>query len=68
MPEVLNAFRGGLRYYRAGEMDRALAQFHEALALHPGDAVSAIFAERCEHLKEVGVPEDWNGIWVMKTK
>ena len=68
MPEVLNAFRGGLKYYRAGEMDRALAQFHEALALHPGDAVSAIFAERCEHLKEAGVPEDWNGIWVMKTK
>ena len=35
---------------------------------HPGDPVSAIFAERCAHLKEVGVPEDWNGIWVMKTK
>ncbi len=68
MPEVLNAFRGGLKYYRAGELDRALAQFREALAQNPGDKVSELFIGRCEHLKADGVPKGWDGIWVMKTK
>lgn len=68
MPEVINAFRGGLKYYRNGEFDRAIVQFREALALHPGDRLSEIFAERCEYLKAHPVDGQWDGVWVMKTK
>ncbi|HYC71249.1 MAG TPA: GAF domain-containing protein [Opitutaceae bacterium] len=67
LPEVVNHFRGGLGYYRKGEFDRAIAQFREALALHPGDRLSATYVERCEYLK-AHYPKDWDGVWVMKSK
>jgi len=37
--------------YRKGEFDRAIKQFQEALALHPGDKLSVTYIERCEYLK-----------------
>jgi adenylate cyclase len=67
MPEVITAFRGGLKHYREGAFDRALAQFREALALNPDDTVSQVFVERCEFLKQ-NPQREWEGIWVMKTK
>ncbi len=67
MPEVIGNFRGGLGYYRKGDFDRAIKQFKEALALHPGDKLSQTYIERCEYLK--AHPQDnWDGVWVMKSK
>ena len=68
MPEVINQFRGGLGYYRKGEFDRAIKQFHEALALHPGDKLSTTYIERCEYLKAHPPEGQWDGVWVMKSK
>ena len=68
MPEALNQFRAGLKYYRAGSFDRAIAQFREVLALNPTDRLSETYIERCEHLKNRPVEEKWDGIWVMKSK
>jgi adenylate cyclase len=68
MPEVINVFRGGLKYYRSGEFDRAIAQFREALVLHPGDKLSEIYVQRCDYLKANPVNGEWNGVWVMKGK
>ncbi len=68
LPEVINQFRGGLGYYRKGEFDRAIAQFREALALHPGDKLSQTYIQRCEYLKAHPPGEEWTGVWVMKTK
>lgn len=68
LPEVLNQFRGGLGYYRKGEFDRAIAQFREALALHPGDRLSETYIERCEYLKAHAPGDAWDGVWVMKSK
>lgn len=67
LPEVVNHFRGGLGYYRKGAFDRAIAQFQEALKLHPGDKLSATYVERCEYLKS-HPPANWDGVWVMKSK
>jgi len=67
MPDVLAAFRDGIRFYRGGEFDRAEAQFRHALELNPNDKVSAVFLERCEYLK-AHAEGHWDGIWVMKTK
>lgn len=67
LPEVVGLFRGGLGYYRKGEFDRAIKQFQEALALHPGDRLSATYIERCEYLK-AHPQENWDGVWVMKSK
>ena len=68
LSEVLNQFRGGLKYYRGGEFDRAIKAFQEALALHPGDKLSATYIERCNHLKAHPPGEKWDGVWVMKSK
>ncbi len=68
MPEALNLFRGGLKYYRAGEFDRAIGQFGEALALHPGDKLSEMYVERCQYLKANPVNGPWDGVWVMTGK
>jgi len=68
MPEVLNQFRGGLGYYRKGEFDRAIRQFQEALALHPGDKLSTTYIERCTYLKAHPPEGPWDGVWVMKSK
>ncbi len=68
MPEVLNQFRGGLKYYRSGEFDRAIAQFKEALALHPADKLSETYIKRCDYLKAHPIEGQWDGVWVMKSK
>jgi adenylate cyclase len=68
LPEVIGFFRGGLGYYRKGEFDRAIKQFQEALALHPGDKLSATYIERCEYLKAHPPEGKWEGVWVMKSK
>ncbi len=67
LPETLNQFRGGLVHYRKGDFDRAIAQFQEALKLHPGDKLSTSYIGRCEYLK-AHPPENWEGVWVMKSK
>jgi adenylate cyclase len=68
LPEVINQFRGGLKYYRSGEFDRAINQFREALALHPGDKLSQTYIQRCEYLKAHPPEGKWDGVWVMKSK
>jgi adenylate cyclase len=68
MPEVIHHFRSGLGYYRKGEFDRAIKQFHEALALHPGDKLSSTYIGRCEYLKAHPPEGLWDGVWVMDSK
>ena len=66
--EVLNHFKSGLQYYRAGKWDDAIAAFGEALKLNEDDKLTQMYVERCEHLKADPPGDDWNGIWVMKEK
>src|SRR6266481_3725778 len=65
MPEAINLFRGGLKYYRSGEFDRAIVQFREVLALHSGDKLSETYIQRCDYLKVNPLDGEWNGVWVM---
>ena len=51
-----------------GEFDRAIKQFQEALALHPGDKLSTTYIERCAYLKAHPAEGQWDGVWVMKSK
>src|SRR5262249_3612817 len=48
MVEVLNQFRNGIELYRAGQWDKALRAFQEALRHHPGDKTSQQYVQRCE--------------------
>src|SRR5262249_51050033 len=65
--EAVNYFKGGLTYYRKGEWDKAIRTFGEAATLNPNDKLTPLYIERCEVLK-AAPPENWDGVWVMKTK
>ena len=66
--QVLGHYRDGLELYRASRFQEGLASFEQALALHPGDRLSSLYAERCRHYLEQPPGPDWDGIWVMKEK
>ena len=66
--EVLNAFRYGVKCYRDRRWDDGIKAFRDALELNPRDFVSQMYVERCELLKQSPPAEDWNGVFVMKTK
>ncbi len=68
LPEVVAHFKAGLKYYRAGEFDRAIKQFAGALELNPGDRLSDTYIKRCGHLRDNPPEGVWDGVWVMKSK
>jgi adenylate cyclase len=65
---TLERFSEGLSYYRRRQWDKAIDAFHAALQLNPTDAASAVYVKRCEQLKEFQPPQDWDGVWFMKSK
>jgi len=62
----LKHYADGLEDYFAGRFDRAQQAFERCHSLI-NDPTSDIMARRCRALL-ADPPEDWNGIWVMKTK
>ena len=66
--EAVSFFKGGLGYYRNAEWDKAISAFREALALNPQDALAQIYVGRCDYMKEHPPGDDWDGVYVMKSK
>ena len=66
--EAVNYFKGGLAYYRKGQWDKAVDTFRGAIDLNPLDKLPQIYIDRCEQLKASPPAEDWNGVWIMKSK
>ena len=60
--------RDALSLYRNREWTEALKAFGATLELNPGDKCASLYTERCEILNASGVPEDWDGVWVMESK
>jgi len=65
--DTVNYFNEGVRQYRAGEWDKGIKQFKEALKANGTDQLSQTYIDRCELLKS-DPPKDWNGVWVMTSK
>ncbi len=65
---VLELFAEGRRHYKLMDFGRALECFEKALIEDPSDGPSRVYEERCRHLIENPPPEDWDGVFVMKTK
>jgi len=63
----VNYFNEGVKEYRAGEWDKAIGRFKEAIQANESDKLAQTYIERCEHLK-AEPPDDWNGVWVMTSK
>ncbi|MDQ7797552.1 MAG: CHASE2 domain-containing protein [Candidatus Edwardsbacteria bacterium] len=58
----------GLELYRAKQWDQAEATFRQALEVDPEDGPSQAYIGRCEDFKVLPPPENWDGVFVMKTK
>jgi adenylate cyclase len=64
----VNYFNEGRKHYRAGNWDKAIKSFQEALKANPSDKLATTYIEdRCKFLKKKN-PKDWNGVWVMTSK
>lgn len=68
LSDVLECYKVGLGHYRKREWDKALRSLNEALKLNPADKLSAIYAERAEYMKANPPGDDWDGVWVLKSK
>lgn len=64
--QVLN--HKGKNGFSPEHLIRMEAMAQQALALHPGDRLSALYADRCRHYQEEPPGADWDGIWVMREK
>ncbi|MBI5643742.1 MAG: adenylate/guanylate cyclase domain-containing protein [Deltaproteobacteria bacterium] len=68
LKETIEVFEAGLKAYRAKAWSMAEEYFRNTLELRPADGPSKIFLARIPLLRASELPEDWDGVFVMKTK
>jgi len=66
--KVLDLFDQGRREYKLMNFEQAKTIFAQALQVDPEDGPSKIYFQRCKHYMENPPSEDWDGVFVMKTK
>ncbi|MBF95014.1 MAG: adenylate/guanylate cyclase domain-containing protein [Myxococcales bacterium] len=65
---VLQLFEVGMDCYKSQLWDDARQAFQQAVGLNPADKVSQLYLDRCHAFISSPPDEDWDGVWVMKTK
>jgi len=68
LKEIVEKFESGLSYYWAKEWDMAEDAFNNVMMLRPGDGPSATFLSRIKELRQMELPPDWDGVFVMTKK
>ena len=58
----------GLDLYRQKKFVEAIEKFTEALSLEPDDQPSRLYIERSQLYLTNPPPEEWNGVFILKTK
>ncbi len=66
--DLLIIYNEAYKLYRAGQFTQSLDSFKLALSKDPNDPVSQLYMERCQEYLAEAPPEDWDGVYVMKTK
>ena len=66
--KVLELFNEGRKNYKLMKFDVAKDLFAKALKVDPEDGPSKVYFARCKHYLQSPPPEDWDGVFVMKTK
>ncbi len=66
--KVLEHFAEGRTFYKLMKFADARDAFAKALTIEPEDGPSKVYYARCKHYIESPPPEDWDGVFVMKTK
>lgn len=65
---LLNWFQEGYVKYHEKSWAAALEAFTKALNVKPDDEVSKVYLARCQEYLVEPPPDDWDGVFVMKTK
>ncbi len=65
---LFQLFHEGLESYRRREWKRAENIFQRVLREKPDDGPSRTYIARCETLSGTGVPDNWDGVYRLKTK
>jgi len=65
--KFVKLFEAGLDLYLKNKWKPAIANFQEGLKLIDDNA-SSIFINRCKEFSKKPPPNDWDGVWEMKTK
>ena len=68
LTDVLQGYKGALGHYRKQEWDKALNLLNECLKMNPNDKLSQLYVERATLMKANPPGDDWNGVWVLKSK
>ena len=68
LTDFLGHYKNGILSYRKQKWDKAIAEFGQCLKLHRTDKLSQIYVERSGQMKENPPGDDWNGVWVLKSK
>ncbi len=68
MKSMLPLFVSGVRYYHHRDWQKAQECFEYCLRMVPGDGPSKIYLERVRKYEQNPPPEDWDGVFTLKTK
>ncbi len=68
MEKAVECYNKGHECYKNKQWDEGIKHFKEALEYVPDDPPSKVYIQRCEDFKIEPPPEDWNGIFIMRTK
>lgn len=66
--KILDLFAEGRKRYKLMEFSEAQMFFARALKMDSDDGPSKVYYLRCKHYVENPPPDDWDGVFVMKTK
>jgi adenylate cyclase len=66
--EEIKLFQQALRLYRKQDWDRAELQLFNLQKIAPGSKLYAVYAERVVHYRNNPPGENWDGVFVFKTK
>ncbi|MCP4350153.1 MAG: response regulator [Desulfobacterales bacterium] len=65
---ILEQFQEGLACYRSREWKKGIKHFTRALNLNKNDTVSQLYIERCRYFLLHPPADDWDNVWIMKSK
>jgi adenylate cyclase len=66
--EEMKLFQQALRMYRKQEWDKVELQLYNLLRIAPQSKLYAVYAERVAHYRNNPPGENWDGVFVFKTK
>ena len=65
---MIEHYLKGLAAYKERRWADGIGLFSEALDIDDSDTPSAVYLERCRQFSENPPPDDWDGIYIMRTK